>query len=178
MDDETCAVCLEVPELTYELPCKHRFCYLCIKPAIITRPTCPLCRGHIPPCIIEHATMKEEFIRMKEQENRWYYSGRNNGWWKYVDSHNETIEEAYEKFLSDPSKDALKIEIMGVDYTINFSDMIQISPAGAVRKIKRGDETEISKGVAGIQIEKVKSYDSNSSWGSPSDFCYSDDDSM
>jgi hypothetical protein len=120
---------------------------------------CPVCRANIPNDVYENAKMAE--ITMKDVNYRWLYSGRNNGWWAYSDSHNRIIEDAYNSFLQD-STSTTNINVYGKNYCINFSHMTQRSPYGDWRNLKRlgtiedldnFDEKSL-KGIAGIRVEQ------------------------
>ena len=167
---DECSICMETPELKWTLPCNHSFCYLCLKGAIESANNgCPLCRGPIPNDVYENAKMKDMGSWTLELENvdyRWLYSGRNDGWWAYSDSHNRIIEAAFKSFLQeemlgDGGDDSVSINIYGKVYTISFTDMTQKSPYNDWRNIKRlaGDEDienfdgKTLKGIAGIQVE-------------------------
>jgi E3 ubiquitin-protein ligase RNF146 len=163
-----CSICLDTPELKWTLPCKHSFCYLCIKGTIeSTGNTCPLCRGFIPLDVYENAKMKDMggSMDIENIDNRWLYSGRNNGWWVYSDSHNHIIEDAYKRYLQrellgSEGDDFVVIHIYGKEYTINFTDMTQRSPVGDWRNVQRlsiedlEDFEGLCKGVAGIQVDR------------------------
>ena len=164
-----CSICMETPELKWTLPCNHSFCYLCLKGSIETNNSgCPMCRGPIPNDVYENAKMKDAPpIEMEDVDYRWLYSGRNNGWWAYTDSHNRIIEAAFKSFLQEDllgggGGDTVCVTIYGKVYTINFTDMKQTSPHGDWRNIKRlasdedleGFDEKSLKGIAGIQVDR------------------------
>ena len=161
-----CSVCLQTPELKWTLPCGHYFCYLCLKGSIEANDSgCPICRGSIPDDVYERARMDMNLLDMEDVDHRWLYSGRNNGWWAYTDSHNCIIEAAYQEFQNeegDSNSFSVDINIYGKNYTVNFLNMTQISPTGDWRNIKRlsadkpldGSDGKSLKGIAGIQAER------------------------
>jgi len=59
--DLDCCICLETALYPVDLPCSHKFCYLCIKGCYQTDQKCPLCRQSIPAKYIE----KPKLLRKK-----------------------------------------------------------------------------------------------------------------
>lgn len=155
MDHEVCAICLQPIKLGYNLQCKHSFCYLCLKEAMLKScNTCPLCRHSIDLTIIENAKTSSN-IHIDSNKSIWLYSGRNDGWWYYDTETDTIIEHAYQQFIIHPDKSSIDITILGKSYTIDFNDMKQRS-LYATRSIKRESEIDKSqiKGIAGLQLAK------------------------
>ena len=149
-EDDVCAICLDVLKLKYSVPCKHSFCYLCIKRYTALKPVCPLCRARIPLSIIEEASA-EEGVTLEELKGEWMYSGRNGGWWYYDSELDEIIEK---KYREDPTS-IFEMEIMGATYTIDLGSMKQTAPNHFIRSIKRSadqSDSDIVKGIAGLRI--------------------------
>ena len=157
-----CSICLQSLELKWTLPCGHSFCYLCLKGSIeADNEGCPICRGIIPDDVYEQAKMNDSSdLELENVNYRWLYSGRNNGWWAYTNSHNRIIEAAYQEFQEDSNSSSVSINICGREYAVNFSTMKQMSPYGDQRNIKRlylqedleGFDEKSLKGIAGIQV--------------------------
>lgn len=130
------------------LPCKHTFCYLCLKTSYQRISSCPLCRGKIPPNVFDRAVLNQEDpVPVGES---WLYSGRNGGWWSYDTVLSSEIEQAYKK-----SNSIHNFSVLGNEYTIDFGTMIQIQlKTGARRKVKRVDtfDTGLVKGIAGLRL--------------------------
>lgn len=141
-----CCICLEEANIPIKLPCKHIFCFLCIKGEAenYDRAKCPLCRAGFDLDYLK----KPELVDDLKSNSVWKYSGRNFGWWDYDEKTNLILEEEYKK---DP-KSRIEIYISGAEYIIDFEQMVQIRKnLDRIRNIKR-DETYISKGIAGIRI--------------------------
>lgn len=123
---ENCCICLEKPKLPYQLDCKHQFCYLCLKFAMLSNTlTCPLCRSEVSPDVLEKASLENtskinntnsktkldiDFEKITNNEihdkstkninkYHWLYSGRQEGYWKYDNMSQTLIESEYRKWL-------------------------------------------------------------------------------
>lgn len=151
---EICSICLE--ELTniripVKLPCNHRSCYNCI--CGVKENKCPLCRANIPPNFLKDYKTSENVFDGKSQP-LWMYESRDSvTFWYFQMDQSEEIEEAYQKFIKKEQKEDLYLTIRGQNYKIDFSKMIQISPMGISRIIKRRDEKndiDMVKGVSGV----------------------------
>jgi hypothetical protein len=157
--DGECCICLEKIRLPLVLPCRHQFCYLCLKAAYQRNPACPLCRRRIPSQILETANISESQVSFNKVQDQvpvvWLYSGRAAGWWAYDPTISEEIEEHYQTFQQNPTESSYTQWILGRAYTIDFTAMEQ-RINGARRFIKR--ETQVSeirtlaKGVAGMKL--------------------------
>lgn len=149
-----CPICYEIMDLTYETPCHHQFCYLCLKTSyILQNRKCPLCRGDLPVDLCNNAILKDN---IEIPSICWAYSGRKGGMWYYDITSNEIIEEAYQKFLLNNENKKIKMIILGKTYNVNFSKMIQKGDNGS-RKIFRLDSNKDIvnvKGIAGLRINK------------------------
>jgi hypothetical protein len=168
--DKVCTFCLEENE-NRELPikllnCSHTFCYMCIKSYLLStgKFKCPLCRATIPKDILEHVTkfeLENEKIMEDKSNKIWRYSGKNNGWWKYNISCNKKLNEHYDEYVDDNTKNSFEISIGYNKYLIDFDKMQQISLDGTkIRNIKftEPDDTsmdELTKGMAGIQLNVI-----------------------
>ena len=171
---EDCCICLEPISLKLVLPCKHPFCYLCLKTNYQRSSHCPLCRGKIPSSVFDNAQLSSNEVPRAGET--WCYSGRNGGWWSYEPSLAAEIESAYKQ-----SEPMFKFNLLSSDYCIDFGNMIQIQmKTGAKRKVKRVDAFNINmiKGIAGLKLHEPQN--SNSAppeSDSDSDESESDDDS-
>ncbi|KAB0386671.1 hypothetical protein FD755_001627 [Muntiacus reevesi] len=80
-----CAICLQTCVHPVSLPCKHVFCYLCVKGASWLGKRCALCRQEIPEDFLDKPTLlSPEELKAASRGNgeyAWYYEGR-NGWWQ------------------------------------------------------------------------------------------------
>jgi hypothetical protein len=88
-----------------------------------------------------------------DKKIRWIYESRDTiTFWFYLPEHSEEIESAYQKYLKKELKEDLYLTIEGKQYKIDFSKMMQISPTGITRNIKRTDEKDrdMVKGVGGV----------------------------
>ena len=147
--ENECCICLEKINLPITLPCKHKFCYLCLKRAYSHNYTCPLCRATIPEYIINNAKLEQ---KIDFGNIVWLYSGRNKGWWSYDPTITEQIEQAYQK-----GDEEYRFELLGKSYVIDFEQMSQIqSESGAKRFVRRLNKSEIDesilKGIAGLKL--------------------------
>lgn len=149
--EETCAVCMERLYLPQELPCGHRYCYLCLKGiAAKSSGYCPLCRRDIPDEAI--TTPKLESVELVDLQ--WVYESKGGGkWWYYDETTNSILDKAYLEYEADSSKDEIEVVIAGFYYTVSFSSMDQTSSSGVKRKIKRADVADMVKGVAGVPLK-------------------------
>jgi hypothetical protein len=157
--DAECCICMDSIRLPLVLPCRHQFCYLCLKAAYDRNPVCPLCRRRIPPAIVENAKVRETQIPFTKVANRvpvvWFYSGRTGGWWAYDPTIADEIEQHYQRSLHDPTLTTCTIWMLGRAYAIDFATMEQRTHH-ARRRIKR--ETDVAalqglaKGVAGMKL--------------------------
>lgn len=143
--DEECIICNVVTTLQ-ELPCKHKYCILCVKGIINTKPTyqpalCPVCRTEITTYSSPKITIpKHKYVFV------WLYQGRNNGWWIFDDEMQEKLSLATESFTWLLSGQEIRFDIV---------NMIQENlETGSVRFIKRIHIDDIDqyliKGISGL----------------------------
>ncbi|CAI5770073.1 E3 ubiquitin-protein ligase RNF146 [Podarcis lilfordi] len=95
-----CAICLQTCVHPVSLPCKHVFCYLCVKGASWLGKRCALCRQEIPEDFLDKPTLlSPEELKAASRGNgeyAWYYEGR-NGWWQYDERTSRELEDAFSK---------------------------------------------------------------------------------
>ena len=181
-EDKVCPICLEKPTNPFVIPCKHEFCYLCLKRASGQNNSCPYCKAIIPDYVLEKAKISEDVLDFKENSGNWLYSGRNNGWWHYSLEHDKIIEDAwqvYKSVCSDADVD-VTINILGRNYKINYKNMTQTSDNGVMRHIKRIDKVEeydTIKGISGLQIVKKEDLPEmpKAEWPSPDQYNFNPD---
>jgi len=96
---------------------------------------------------------------------RWYYQGRNNGYWLYDGRTMKEIEEAYQ----DPERKNIEVSVAGFLYIIDFERLVQFRKAdpNRIRKIKREEHESPNKqlnvkGIAGLRLQSA-SQDGDSS---------------
>ncbi|KAJ1153472.1 hypothetical protein NDU88_006231 [Pleurodeles waltl] len=148
-----CAICLQTCVHPVSLPCKHVFCYLCVKGASWLGKRCALCRQEIPEDFLDKPNLlSPEELKAASRgngEHAWYYEGR-NGWWQYDERTSRELEDAFTK-----GKKNTEMLIAGFLYVADLENMVQFrrNEHGRRRKIKR-DITDIpKKGVAGLRLD-------------------------
>ncbi|XP_014776784.1 E3 ubiquitin-protein ligase rnf146 [Octopus bimaculoides] len=150
-----CAICLHPCEYPVQLPCKHIFCFLCMKGSAKQSQRCALCRQEIPDsCFLNPPLLNEEQLEKTvtfDKNYQWFYEGR-NGWWQYDERTSREMEQRYK--TNETSFDLL---IAGYVYTIDFEKNIQYRQDNPMkrRQIKR-DFVNIpeKKGIAGIKLNQ------------------------
>nr|XP_033795529.1 E3 ubiquitin-protein ligase RNF146 [Geotrypetes seraphini] len=166
-----CAICLQTCVHPVSLPCKHVFCYLCVKGASWLGKRCALCRQEIPEDFLDKPTLlSPEELKAASRgsgEYAWYYEGR-NGWWQYDERTSKELEEAFSK-----GKKSTEMLIAGFLYVADLENMIQYrrNEHGRRRKIKRDIIDIPKKGVAGLRFDweaSVSSARENSADGADS----------
>lgn len=148
-----CAVCLQPSLHPVQLPCRHVFCFLCVKGVASRNRRCALCRQEIPPDFFLRPNLLQtddsNLTVVFDEGYQWYYEGV-NGWWQYDARTSLDIESHHKK--GDSSCELL---IAGFLYVIDFVNMIQIrhNDRTKKRRIKR-DLVNIpgKKGIAGLKI--------------------------
>lgn len=148
-----CSVCLQTSIYPVQLPCRHIFCFLCVKGVANRSKRCALCRQEIPadffakPVLVRNENL-EQTIKF-DDEYQWYYEGR-NGWWKYDDRTSQEIESRHKT-----GEKLFELLIAGFLYIIDLDNMIQFrrNDRSRKRKMKR-DLISIPdvKGVAGLKF--------------------------
>ncbi|XP_030618307.1 E3 ubiquitin-protein ligase RNF146-like [Delphinapterus leucas] len=135
------------------LPCKHVFCYLCVKGASWLGKRCALCRQEIPEDFLDKPTLlSPEELKAASRGNgeyAWYYEGR-NGWWQYDERTSRELEDAFSK-----GKKSTEMLIAGFLYVADLENMVQYrrNEHGRRRKIKRDIIDIPKKGVAGLRLD-------------------------
>lgn len=149
-----CCVCQDKCIHPVQLPCKHVFCYLCIKGVAARNNKCALCRQQIPagymdnPSVIDHGKIESV---LKENSHSWFYEAKNGGWWMYEQRTSAEIEKAFNE-----QKESIRVQISGFFYIIDLDNMVQYREGMSERqrRIRRGHaKTQHVKGVAGISIK-------------------------
>ncbi|XP_010883478.2 E3 ubiquitin-protein ligase rnf146 [Esox lucius] len=149
-----CAICLQTCVHPVQLPCRHVFCFLCVKGASWQSKRCALCRQEVPEDFLEHPTLlsPEELKaggRGATGDHAWYYEGR-NGWWQYDERTSRELEDAFSK-----GKKTAEMLIAGFLYVADLENMVQYrrNEHGRRRKIKRDVVDIPKKGVAGLRLD-------------------------
>ncbi|KAM9156246.1 E3 ubiquitin-protein ligase RNF146 [Pangshura tecta] len=148
-----CAICLQTCVHPVSLPCKHVFCYLCVKGASWLGKRCALCRQEIPEDFLDKPTLlSPEELKVASRGNgeyAWYYEGR-NGWWQYDERTSRELEDAFSK-----GKKSTEMLIAGFLYVADLENMVQYrrNEHGRRRKIKRDIIDIPKKGVAGLRLD-------------------------
>jgi E3 ubiquitin-protein ligase RNF146 len=145
-----CAVCLQNCIYPVQLPCKHIFCFLCVKGVTLQSKRCAMCRREIPqdylfnPELLDQDREEDD----EEDESSWFYEGR-NGWWKYDQRTSAEIEQHQKA-----GAERCELLIAGFLYIIDFTHMLQYRRNDPSRRrgIKRDVATVPKKGVAGLRI--------------------------
>ncbi|XP_062039805.1 E3 ubiquitin-protein ligase RNF146-like [Lepus europaeus] len=148
-----CAICLQTCVHPVSLPCKHVFCYLCVKGASWLGKRCALCRQEIPEDFLDKPTLlSPEELKAASRGNgeyAWYYEGR-NGWWQYDENTSRELEDAFSK-----GKKNTEMLIAGFLYVADLENMVQYrrNEHGHHREIKRDIIDIPKKGVAGLRLD-------------------------
>lgn len=145
-----CAVCLQPCVQPVQLPCRHIFCYLCVKGVTHRSKKCAMCRQEIPANYLENPVLVQvpQSNTASEDEYEWFYEGR-NGWWQYDERTSTEIESAYQK-----GEKQVEVLIAGFLYVIDFDEHHQFRRCDPFRqrRVKRDLQTIPKKGIAGIRI--------------------------
>ncbi|XP_072412106.1 E3 ubiquitin-protein ligase rnf146 [Chiloscyllium punctatum] len=148
-----CAICLQTCVHPVKLPCKHIFCFLCVKGASWQSRRCALCRQEIPEEFLDKpALLSPEELKAASRGNgeyAWYYEGT-NGWWQYDERTSIELEDAHLK-----GKKTIEMLIAGYLYVADLENMIQFrrNEHGRRRKMKRDIADIPKKGVAGLRLD-------------------------
>ena len=148
-----CPVCLQFCVHPVQLPCKHIFCYLCVKGVANQSKRCALCRQEIPVDFLNNPelVLKKDLNESLEFEggNQWYYEGR-NGWWQYDIRTSTELEDRHAK-----GDKKFELLIAGFLYVIDLESMVQYRRNDHTRRrrMKRDSAHIPKKGVAGIKLE-------------------------
>ena len=181
-EEEPCPICWEVPTIPFSIPCKHVFCYLCIKRVAEDRKPCPICNSIIPDFVLEKAKISDEVIDLKEVSCKWMYSGRNYGWWYYSQENDSVIEDVWKIYQTFGQPESFTINVLGRNYKIDLREMTQeCTSTGVTRNIKRlelqtnNSQGEILiKGISGIQVVKKNELPEmpKAEWGNPKEYTF------
>lgn len=112
-----------------------------------------MCRAAIPsdyldnPILLETSGITSE-AGVEHDEFQWYYEGR-NGWWKYDERSNHTLELEYNSGAT-----SCNLLLAGAVYKIDFESMLQTrrSDQSRRRRVRRETPAFPAKGIAGIKI--------------------------
>ncbi|KAM9420278.1 E3 ubiquitin-protein ligase rnf146 [Salvelinus alpinus] len=158
-----CAICLQTCVHPVRLPCRHVFCFLCVKGASWHSKRCALCRQEVPEDFLEHPTLlSPEELKAAAAGGRggtgpgsaggdhaWYYEGR-NGWWQYDERTSRELEDAFAK-----GRKSAEMLIAGFLYVADLENMVQYrrNEHGRRRRMKRDVVDIPKKGVAGLRLD-------------------------
>ncbi|XP_041720718.1 E3 ubiquitin-protein ligase rnf146 [Coregonus clupeaformis] len=158
-----CAICLQTCVHPVRLPCRHVFCFLCVKGASWHSKRCALCRQEVPEDFLEHPTLlsPEELktaaaggrggagLGSAGGDHAWYYEGR-NGWWQYDERTSRELEDAFAK-----GRKSAEMLIAGFLYVADLENMVQYrrNEHGRRRRMKRDVVDIPKKGVAGLRLD-------------------------
>ena len=88
-----CPVCIQPCVHPVKLPCGHIFCFLCMKGVAMRNRTCALCRQPIPPSYLNNPELVDKSdLDHVPDEVKWFYEGRNHGWWQFEARMEKDIE--------------------------------------------------------------------------------------
>lgn len=148
-----CPVCLQTCIYPVQLPCRHIFCFLCVKGVASRSKRCALCRQQIPPDFF----CRPNLVRRDDLEQpvtfddgySWFYEGV-NGWWQYDDRTSRELETHHKA-----GHTSCELLIAGYVYIIDLHNMVQSrrNDRTKKRRVKR-DLLNLTgrKGVAGLKI--------------------------
>jgi len=154
-----CAVCLQPCVYPVQLPCKHIFCFLCVKGVTTQSKRCAMCRREIPPdYLLNPELLSKVDIELEGGRGfhdggecwQWFYEGR-NGWWVYDERTSQEVEMHYKS-----GDKRCELLIAGFLYIIDFEHMLQYrrNDPSRRRRVKRDVASGPKKGVAGLRIEQ------------------------
>ncbi|KAJ3597239.1 hypothetical protein NHX12_000767 [Muraenolepis orangiensis] len=152
-----CAICLQSCVHPVRLPCRHVFCFLCVKGASWQSKRCALCRQEVPEDFLERPTLlSPEELKASAGgrggaagDHAWYYEGR-NGWWQYDERTRRELEDAFSE-----GRKTAEMLIAGFLYVADLENMVQYrrNEHGRRRKMKRDVVDIPKKGVAGLRLD-------------------------
>lgn len=139
------------------LPCRHVFCFLCVKGASWQSKRCALCRQEVPEDFLERPTLlSPEELKASAGgrggaagDHAWYYEGR-NGWWQYDERTRRELEDAFSE-----GRKTAEMLIAGFLYVADLENMVQYrrNEHTRRRRMKRDAVGVPKKGVAGLRLE-------------------------
>lgn len=148
-----CPICLQTCQLPVQLPCRHIFCFLCVKGVVSRSKGCALCRQPIPSDFLckPNLLFQEELDCSVTFDDgySWFYEGT-DGWWQYDDRTSKELEMHHK--AGHPSCELL---IAGFVYIIDLNNMVQHrrNDRTKKRRVKRDLLTiQGRKGIAGLKI--------------------------
>ena len=169
IDEKKCEMC-KTTNLIMVIPCKHSFCYTCLKgkfrsnsPGNIGSCKCPNCGIHLPRDFWERANKKDlesgsfitDYIEKCKKDGIEYvymYSGKTSGrWWLYDYETNKSI------YNKSTTRSNFSLNITARVYDINLVSMKQTSQEnGNIRSINKIKITDYDpskikiNGIAGV----------------------------
>lgn len=119
-----CEICSQILQLPLNLPCKHVFCFLCVKSQVLTRigNNCHTCGVSFNSSIVKEPEIRT-FVPEVYKNPVWVYKTSNtvnNEYWMYDDRTSSKLEKS---FLAKESK--LEVELMNRVYEIDLKTMQQ-----------------------------------------------------
>ncbi|KAL4236471.1 hypothetical protein ACF0H5_004857 [Mactra antiquata] len=150
-----CPVCLQTASFPVQLPCRHIFCFLCVKGVANRSKRCAMCRQEIPadffndPKLLCEKEIKEKSLTIFDDGYQWFYEGR-NGWWQYDDRTSNELEKKYKN-----GDKVFELLIAGFLYVIDLESMRQCRRNDQTRRrrIRRDMRTVPDvKGIAGLRF--------------------------
>ena len=151
-----CPVCLQNASFPVQLPCKHIFCFLCVKGVANRSKKCALCRQVIPaeffhaPKLVRLDELKDKSSTIFDEGYQWFYEGR-NGWWQYDERTSVELEARYKN-----EDKIFELLIAGFLYVIDLENMRQYRRNDQTRRRRiRRDLRTIPdiKGIAGLKFD-------------------------
>lgn len=155
-----CPVCLQSASFPVQLPCRHIFCFLCVKGVANRSKRCALCRQEIPadffnePKLLYENEIKEKSKTIFDDGYQWFYEGR-HGWWQYDERTSVELENRYKK-----GDKMFELLIAGFLYVIDLENMRQYRRNDQTRRrrIRRDLRTVPDiKGIAGLKFNEEMS---------------------
>lgn len=152
-----CPVCLQNASFPVQLPCRHIFCFLCVKGVANRSKRCALCRQEIPahffhdPKLMYENEVKEKSLNSFDEGYQWFYEGR-NGWWQYDERTSLELENRYKQ-----GDKMFELLIAGFLYVIDLENMRQFrrndqTRRRRVRRDLRSVPGNSIKGIAGLKF--------------------------
>ncbi|XP_061722139.1 uncharacterized protein LOC133528684 isoform X2 [Cydia pomonella] len=133
-----CGVCFQGCYSSFQLPCRHICCSLCVKVIAFESKDCAICQFKIPFGYFDNPV---DNIDKENQVYQWKYAGK-KGWYPYDNQHNVALENAFNDGCLECS-----VRIQHTMYRINFQDMVQMQETDRTktRKIRREPPSLMAK---------------------------------